>query len=143
ILTVMLIGVCGWVVFLWDIDRLFYRLERKIDAQTAGAEEGPAQESGSSTLSRARGLLSQRVQRVRTRAVTTIEKAYWQDINEGSVLAFPRPNIAVAIERIDDSRRDLLAPLANYVAGVLPLGQAPAGIIARMMFRMVAPEVKI
>jgi hypothetical protein len=143
LLTVTLIGVCGWVVFLWDIDRLFYRLERRIDAQAVGAEEEPAEEPGSSMLSRAKELLSERIQRVRTRAVTTIEKAYWQDINEGSVLAFPRPDIAAAIEHIDDSRRDLLAPLAHYVAGMLSLGQAPAGIIARMMFRMVAPEVKI
>jgi len=31
VLTVTLIGMCGWVVFLWDIDRLFYRLERRAD----------------------------------------------------------------------------------------------------------------
>jgi hypothetical protein len=35
LLTVVMIGVCGWIVFLWDIDRLFFRLERKIDAQVA------------------------------------------------------------------------------------------------------------
>jgi hypothetical protein len=143
LLTVTLIGVCGWVVFLWDIDRLFYRLERKIDAQTAGSEEEPAEEPGVSMLSRAKELLSERIQRVRTRAVTTIEKAYWQDINEGGVLAFPQPDVAAAIEHIDNSRHDVLPPLTDYVASMLPLGQAPAVIIARMIFRTVAPEVKI
>jgi len=58
-------------------------------------------------------------------------------------LAFPRPDISAAIEHIDDSRRDLLAPLTDYVAGMLPIGQAPTGIIARMIFRTVAPEVKV
>jgi len=142
VLTVTLIGMCGWVVFLWDIDRLFYRLERKIDAQTAAADEA-REEADGSMVGRARELIYERVRRVRTRAVTTIEKGYWQGINEGGVLAFPRPDISAAIEHIDDSRRDLLAPLTDYVAGMLPLGQAPAGIIARMIFRMVAPEVKV
>ena len=94
-------------------------------------------------VARARELIYERVRRVRARAVTTIEKAYWQGINEGGVLAFPRPDISAAIEHIDDGRRDLLAPLTDYVAGMLPLGQAPAGIIARMIFRTVAPEVKV
>jgi len=30
--TVVMMGICGWTVFLWDIDRLFFRLENKIDA---------------------------------------------------------------------------------------------------------------
>jgi hypothetical protein len=142
LLTVSLIGMCGWVVFLWDIDRLFYRLERKIDAQTTGADEGREEPDGS-ILGRARELINERVMRIRMHAVTTIEKAYWQGINEGGVLAFPRPDISAAIEHIDDSRRDLLAPLTDYVAGMLPLGQVPAGIIARMIFRTIAPEVKV
>jgi hypothetical protein len=142
VMTMALIGVCGWVVFRWDIDRLFYRLERKIDAQTAGVD-GPTEETDGSMFDRAKELLSERLRRVRARAVTTIEKSYWQDINEGGVLAFPRPDIAAAIEHIDDSRRDLLAPLTHYVAGMLPLGQAPAAIIARMIFRTIAPEVKV
>jgi hypothetical protein len=142
VLTVSLIGMCGWVVFLWDIDRLFYRLERKIDAQTAATEEAREEPDGS-MVGRARELVYERVRRVRSRAVTTIEKAYWQGINEGGVLAFPRPDISSAIEHIDDSRRDLLGPLTDYVSGILPLGQAPAGIIARMIFRTVAPEVKV
>jgi hypothetical protein len=142
LLTVALIGLCGWVVFLWDIDRLFYRLERKIDAQTTAADEARDEPDGS-MLGRAKELINERVMRVRARAVTTIEKAYWQGINEGGVLAFPRPDISAAIEHIDDSRRDLLAPLTDYVAGMLPLGQVPAGIIARMIFRSIAPEVKV
>ena len=46
LLTVTLIGMCAWVVFLWDIDRLFYRLERKIDAQTAAADEAREEADG-------------------------------------------------------------------------------------------------
>ena len=30
----IMICACGWIVFLWDIDRLFFSLERKIDTQT-------------------------------------------------------------------------------------------------------------
>jgi hypothetical protein len=142
LLTVTLIGVCGWVVFLWDIDRLFYRLERKIDAQTIDADEAREEPDGS-MLGRARALINERVMRVRARAVTAVEKAYWQGINEGGVLAFPRPDISAAIQHIDDSRRDLLGPLTDYVASMLPLGQVPAGIIARMIFRTIAPEVKV
>jgi hypothetical protein len=141
LLTVVMIGVCGWIVFLWDIDRLFFRLERKIDAQV-GAESAPADEPVS-LLSRAREILNSKVQDVRARAVAVIEKAYWDDINAGGVLAFPQPNIAAAIEQIDQSRRDLLAPLTDYVATALPLGNAPAAIISRMVFRYVAPEVKV
>jgi hypothetical protein len=59
------------VVFLWDIDRLFYSLERKIDAQTAGFE-GAAGEPDESLFGRPKDLLSDKVQRVRGRAVRTI-----------------------------------------------------------------------
>jgi hypothetical protein len=142
LITIILIGVCGWVVFLWDIDRLFYRLERKIDAQTAGFE-GAAGEPDESLFGRPKDLLSDKVQRVRGRAVRTIEKAYWKDIDDGGVLAFPRPDIGRAIEHIDESRRDLLASLTDYVASMLPLGQAPAPIVSRMIFRSIAPEVKV
>lgn len=31
--TIAMIAMCGWIVFLWDIDRLFFRLEGRIDAQ--------------------------------------------------------------------------------------------------------------
>jgi hypothetical protein len=32
-LTIVMISICGWTVFLWDIDRLFFRLENKIDTE--------------------------------------------------------------------------------------------------------------
>jgi hypothetical protein len=141
-LTLAMIGLCGWVVFLWDIDRLFFRLERKIDAQV-GLESAPADERDSSLLTRAREMMTSKVQGVRSRAIAVIEKAYWDDINAGGVLAFPQPNIAEAIEQIDESRRDLLAPLTDYVATALPLGSAAAPIVARVIFRYVSPEVKV
>jgi hypothetical protein len=141
VLSVMMIALCGWVVFLWDIDRLFFRLENRIDAQLSG--DGSAEEGSASLLNRAKEILNTKVQHVRTRAVSTIEKAYWEDINAGGVLAFPRPDIAAAVEHIDKSRRDLIAPLTDFVAAALPVGGAPASIIARMVFRFVSPEVKV
>ena len=30
LLTILMISICGWTVFLWDIDRLFFKLESKI-----------------------------------------------------------------------------------------------------------------
>jgi hypothetical protein len=143
LLTVVMIGVCGWIVFLWDIDRLFFRLERKIDTQLP-TETGPGEESDSSLLGRARELLNTKTQHFRAQAVGAIEKAYWEDINAGGVLAFPQPDIAGAIEQIDKSRRDLLAPLTELVARALPpLGNAPASIVSRVLFRYVAPDVKV
>ena len=29
LLTTIMIGIFGWIVFLWDIDRLFFKLENK------------------------------------------------------------------------------------------------------------------
>ena len=72
-----------------------------------------------------------------------IEKAYWEDINAGGVLAFPQPNIAAAVEQIDKSRRDLLAPLTELVARAIPLGNTSASIVSRVIFRFVAPDVKV
>ena len=75
VLTMALIGVCGWVVFLWDIDRLFYRLERKIDAQTADPDR-PAEQSDGSMLGRVKELLSEKVQRVSpTSRIGAVSKA--------------------------------------------------------------------
>jgi len=119
LLTLVMIGACGWIVFLWDIDRLFFSLERKIDAQAisdAGAD--------GSLLGRVREMVSNKVQHLRAEAVRSIEKAYWEDINAGGVLAFPQPNIARAIEQIDEGRRDLLSPLAELVARTIPVGNA-------------------
>ena len=39
-LTILMIGICGWTVFLWDIDRLFFKLEGKIDADMARRPSG-------------------------------------------------------------------------------------------------------
>ena len=137
-LTLVMIGACGWIVFLWDIDRLFFSLERKIDTQAvsdAGAE--------GSLLGRVRDMVGSKVQHLRGEAVRLIERAYWEDINAGGVLAFPQPNIARAIEQIDEGRRDLLAPLTELVARTVPVGTSPAALVARVLFRYLAPEVKL
>ena len=138
LVTVVMIAACGWIVFLWDIDRLFFSLERKIDTQTASdaAADG-------SLLGRVRDMVSSRVQHLRAEAVRSIEKAYWEDINAGGVLAFPQPNIARAIEQIDEGRRDLLAPLTELVARTVPVGNASAALVARVLFKYLAPEVKL
>jgi hypothetical protein len=138
LLTIVLIGACGWIVFLWDIDRLFFSLENKIHQELVG-ETRSADESNGSLL----GRVKERLQSLRGQAVTAIERAYWDDINAGGVLAFPHPNIAAAVEQIDKSRRDLLAPLTSLVASMLPIGTTAASLAARMIFRYVAPEVKV
>jgi hypothetical protein len=140
LVTVVLISLCGWVAFLWDIDRLFFRLERKIDAQV-GAEN--ATEPDGTLVSRAREMLEVKIQKVRARAVAAIERSYWEDIDAGGVLAFPQPDIPAAVEQIDKSRRDLMAPLTDFISTALPLGNAPAAILSGMIFRYIAPEVKI
>jgi hypothetical protein len=142
LLTIVMIGVCGWIVFLWDIDRLFFGLERKIDTQLP-ADTAAGEEADGSLLGRARELLNAKTQHVRAQAVGVIEKAYWEDINAGGVLAFPHPDITGAVEQIDKSRRDLLAPLTALVATKLPLGTTATSILARVIFRYVAPEVKV
>jgi hypothetical protein len=136
LLTLIMIGACGWIVFLWDIDRLFFSLERRIDMQTVPDADG-------SLLSRVREMVSSKVQHLRAEAVSSIEKAYWEDINAGGVLAFPQPNIARAIEHIDEGRRDLLAPLTELVARTVPVGNSPAALVSRVLFRYLAPEVKL
>jgi hypothetical protein len=137
LLTLIMIGACGWIVFLWDIDRLFFSLERKIDTQTVS--EG----ADGSLLGRVRDMVSSKVQHLRAEVVRSIEKAYWEDINAGGVLAFPQPDIARAIEQIDEGRRDLLAPLTELVARTLPVGNSPAALVSRVLFRYLASEVKL
>jgi hypothetical protein len=51
LLTAIMIGICGWIVFLWDLDRLFFKLESKIDSQIA-ALESKSGESGQDVLLR-------------------------------------------------------------------------------------------
>jgi hypothetical protein len=144
LLTILMIGICGWTVFLWDIDRLFFKLEGKIDSEFADVPTNTGQRGpDESLLGRTRDMLNNKVRHVRAEAVAAIEKAYWDDINAGGVLAFPQPNIAAAVEHIDERRRDLLRPLTALVARILPLGSAPASIVARVLFRYVAPEVKV
>ncbi|MBO0764684.1 MAG: hypothetical protein J2P50_08855, partial [Hyphomicrobiaceae bacterium] len=65
LLTFMMVGACGWIVFLWDIDRLFFNLERKIDTQAA-ADAGIADRS---LLGRVRDTLRSKVQPLRAEAV--------------------------------------------------------------------------
>jgi hypothetical protein len=142
LLTVVMISACGWILFLWDIDRLFFRLESKIDTELA-QETHVSEQTSVSLLGRIRETVNSKVQSFRALAVAAIEKAYWNDINAGGVLAFPQPDIAAAVERIDESRRDLLAPLASLVETKLPLGATAASLAARMVFRYVAPEVKV
>ena len=143
-LTVIMIAICGWTVFLWDIDRLFFKLENKIDAEVGElAPKSADKEQDGSLLGRAREMVNTAVQNVRTKSVALIEKAYWDDINAGGVLAFPQPDIAAAVEQIDRHRRDLLAPLTELVASAVPLGSLPAAMVSRLIFRYVAPEVKV
>jgi hypothetical protein len=143
-LTVTMIAICGWTVFLWDIDRLFFKLENKIDAEAGELEpKSPDKEQDGSLLGRTRDMVSNAVQNVRTKSIALIEKAYWDDINAGGVLAFPQPDIAAAVEQIDRHRRDLLVPLTELVASAVPLGSLPAAMVSRLIFRYVAPEVKV
>jgi hypothetical protein len=144
ILTIAMIAICCWTVFLWDIDRLFFRLENRIDAETsdAGIAASDKDQDGSH-LSRAREMLNSKVRKVRATSVGLIEKALWDDINAGGILAFPQPDIAAAVERIDKGRHDLLSPLSALIATTIPIGSIPASILSRLIFRYVAPEVKV
>jgi hypothetical protein len=137
-----MMGICGWTVFLWDIDRLFFRLENKIDAHLSEAPAKDAEQTDS-LLGRAREQVGNAVSNVRSRSIALVEKSYWEDINAGGVLSFPQPDIAAAIEHIDKPRRDPLAPLADYVASAIPLGSFSAPLLSRVIFRYVAPEVKV
>lgn len=142
LLTVVMMAICGWTVFLWDIDRLFFRLENKIDAQVG---EAPSKigEMDDSLLGRARESVGNAVSNVRAKSIALVERSYWDDINAGGVLSFPQPDIAAAIEHIDKPRRDLLAPLAEYVATAIPLGSLSASVLSRLIFRYVASDVKV
>src|SRR5947208_15511117 len=46
LLTAIMIAICGWIVFLWDLDRLFFKLEGKIDAHLVAspAQSGEAEQ---------------------------------------------------------------------------------------------------
>ncbi len=127
LLTTIMIGIFGWIVFLWDIDRLFFKLENKIDSQMMVMEMKSGESGQDGTLlGRARDMLNNIVQSSRAMAVGSIEKSYWVDISAGGLLAFPKPNIAAAVEQIEKSRRDLLAPLTELVSHAIPLGSVSA-----------------
>src|SRR5262245_37339849 len=46
LLTIMLIVASGWIVFLWDIDRLFFTLENRIDTELAGEDGSDPEPNG-------------------------------------------------------------------------------------------------
>jgi len=145
LLTAIMIGICGWIVCLWDLDRLFFKLESKIDSQLAILESKSGESGNSGTmLGRARELLLNKVMKgSRTEAVNAIEKSYWLDFNAGGALAFPKPNITAAVDQIEKSRRDLLAPLTEIVSRTVPLGSISAPIVSRLIFTCIAPEIKV
>jgi hypothetical protein len=63
LLTTIMIGIFGWIVFLWDIDRLFFKLENKIDSQMMVMEMKSGESGQDGTLlGRAREMLNNIVQ---------------------------------------------------------------------------------
>ena len=143
-LTAILIGICGWIVCLWDLDRLFFKLESKIDSQIAVLKSNSGESGNNGTLlGRARELLNKVMKGSRAMAVRAIEKSYWIDINAGGALAFPKPNISAAVDQIEKSRRDLLGPLTQIVSRTVPLGSISAPIVSRLIFMYFAPEIKV
>ena len=144
LLTAIMIGICGWIVCLWDLDRLFFKLESKIDSQLVAVESKSGEGGNDGTLlGRARELLNKVMKGSRAMAISAIEKSYWIDINAGGALAFPKPNIAAAVDQIEKSRRDLLAPLTQIVSRTIPLGSISAPIVSRLIFMYFAPEIKV
>lgn len=145
VLTAMLIGISGWIVYLWDLDRLFFKLESKIDSQIAILESKSGGSGNDGTLlGRARELLlSKALNGSRANAVSAMVKSYWIEINAGGALAFPKPNIPAAVDQIEKSRRDLIAPLTEIVSQSVPLGGISAPIVSRLIFIYFAPEVKV
>ncbi len=112
-----MIGFCGWIVCLWDLDRLFFKLESQIDSQVAALESKSGESGDDGTLlGQARELLLNKVlMGGRVASVKAIEKTYWTDINACGALAFPKPDITAAVDQIEKSRRDLLAPLTEII----------------------------
>jgi hypothetical protein len=145
LLTAIMIGFCGWIICLWDLDRLFFKLEDQIDSQIAALESKSGGSGNDGTLlGRARELLLNKVMKgSRAMSIRAIEKSYWTDINAGGALAFPKPDITAAVDQIEKSRRDLLAPLTEIVSPVVPLGSISAPIVSRFIFMCLAPEIKV
>jgi hypothetical protein len=145
VLTTSMVGFCCWIVCLWDLDRLFFKLEAKIDSQIAALElKSDESRNDNTLLGRAKELLLNKVTKgSRNMSVRAIEKSYWIHINAGGALAFPKPNITAAVDQIEKCRRDLLAPLTEIVSRVAPLGSISAPIVSRLIFMYLAPEVKV
>src|SRR5260370_19226015 len=144
LLTAIMIGICGWIVCLWDLDRLFFKLESKIDSQIAALKSKSGENGNDGTLlGRARELLNKAMEGSRAMAVSAIEKSYWIDINAGGALAFPKPNIAAAVDQIEKNRRDLLAPLTQIVSRTVPLSSISAPIVSRLIFMYFTPEIQV
>jgi hypothetical protein len=140
-----MMGLCGWIVFLWDLDRLFFKLEGQIDSQIAALESKSAESGNNGTLlGRARERLLDKVMKgSRAMSVRAIEKSYWIAINAGGALAFPKPDISAAVDQIEKGHRDLHAPLTEIVSRVVPLGSISAPIVSRLIFTYLAPQIKV
>jgi hypothetical protein len=145
LLTASMIGICGWIVCLWDLDRLFIKLDTQMDSHITALELKSGESGNDNTLfGRAKDVLLNKIMMGRRdMSVRAIEKAYWLEINAGGALAFPKPDIAAAVDQIEKSRRDLLAPLTEVISGVVPLGTVSAPIVSRLIFKYLAPEVKV
>jgi hypothetical protein len=78
LLTAIMIGICGWIVCLWDLDRLFFKLEDQIDSQIAALESKSGESGNDGTLlGRARELLLNKVMKgTRAMSVRAIEKYF-------------------------------------------------------------------
>jgi len=145
LLTASMIGLCGWIVCLWDLDRLFIKLDTQMDSHITALESKSGESGNDNTLfGRAKDLLLNKILMGRRHmSVRAIEKAYWAEINACGALAFPKPDIAAAVDEIEKSRRDLLAPLTEVISGAVPLGTVSAPIVSRLIFKYLAPEVKV
>jgi hypothetical protein len=145
LLTAIMIGFCGWIVCLWDLDRLFFKLESQIDSQIAALESTSDDGGNDGTLlGRAREVLLDKVMKgSRAMSVKAIEKSYWIDINAGGALAFPKPDITAAMNQIEKGHRDLHAPLTEIVSRVVPLSGVFAPIVSRLIFKCLAPQIKV
>src|SRR5437899_13060261 len=89
LLTAIMIGICGWIVCLWDLDRLFFKLESKIDSQIAALESKSGESNDGTLLGRARELLLNKVMKgSRAMSIRAIEQSYWTDINAVGAVAF-------------------------------------------------------
>src|SRR5262245_197903 len=74
LLTILMIGICGWTAFLWDIDRLFFKLEGKIDSELADVPANSGKdEPDESLLGRNREVINNKVRHIRAEAVAAAE----------------------------------------------------------------------